>query len=232
MSGPGTGARSQRRAAKDALFDGFARIAAALGSGRRAEIVEVLAQGERTVEEVAEAIDQSVANTSHHLRTLARAGLVVGRRDGTYVRYRLASEQVLDVWLALRELAAAQLDELDRLAHDYLGDRGELAAIDRDELLRRLETGEAVVIDVRPEVEYDAGHLPGAVSVPPDELEQRLADLPADREVVAYCRGPYCVYADDAVRWLTAQGRPARRLVDGFPEWRRAGGPVVSTPSS
>ncbi len=223
-------ARSERRTAKDALFDGFARIAAALGNGRRAEIVEVLAQGERSVEQVADAIEQSLANTSHHLRTLARAGLVVGRREGTHVRYRLASEQVLDVWLALRRLAAEQLDELEQLATDYLGDRAGLVEVDRQELLARLEAGDVVVIDVRPAVEYAAGHLPGAISVPPDELEQRLAELPADGEVVAYCRGPYCVYADDAVRRLVAEGRPARRLQDGFPEWRRAGAPVAGGP--
>ena len=217
-----------RRAAKDALFDGFARIAAALGSGRRAEIVEVLAQGERTVEEVADAIDQSLANTSHHLRTLARAGLVTGRRDGSHVRYRLASERVGEVWMALRGLAAEQLDDLDRLAAAYLGDRQALSTIRRDELMNRLDAGEVLVIDVRPEVEYRAGHLPGAVSVPPDRLEERLPDLPGDREIVAYCRGPYCVYADDAVRWLTAHGRRAWRLEDGLPEWRRWGGSVVA----
>lgn len=221
-------ATRERREAKDALFDGFARIAAALGNGRRAEIIEVLAQGERGVEQVAEAIEQSLANTSHHLRTLARAGLVVGRREGTHVRYRLASEQVLELWLALRDLAAEQLDELERLATDYLGDRSQLDTIGRQELLERLDSGEVVVIDVRPEVEYAAAHVPGALNVPPDELEQRLAQLPPDREVVAYCRGPYCVYADEAVRRLSAAGRSARRLEDGLPEWRRVGGPVVS----
>ncbi len=217
---------AERRAAKNAMFDGFATIAGALASGRRAEIVEVLSQGERSVEHIADAIEQSVANTSHHLRALARAGLVTTRRDGTRIYYRLASERVLDLWLALRDLAAEQLEELDRLAADYLGDRGELEQIGPEELLERLDSGEVVVIDVRPEAEYAAGHLPGAVSVPPDQLQQRLDELPGDRDVVAYCRGPYCVYADDAIRALRARGRSAARLTEGVPEWRRGGGPV------
>ncbi len=217
-----------RREAKNALFDGFGRIAAALGSGRRAEIVEVLAQGERSVEQIAEQIDQSIANTSHHLRTLARAGLVTSRREGTHVHYRLASDKVVEVWLAIRELAAEQLDDLDALATDYLGDRDELEAISRDELRARLAADEVVVVDVRPEAEYEAGHIPGAVSVPPDRLEELLETLPEDRDIVAYCRGPYCVYADDAVRHLRARGRTAARLEDGLPEWRRAGAPIES----
>ena len=215
-----------RRAAKNALFDGFGRIAAALGSGRRAEIVEILAQGERSVEQLADQIDQSVANTSHHLRTLARAGLVASRRQGTHVHYRLASDKVLEVWLVIRELAAEQLDDLDALAEAYLGDRSTIDDIDRDELLARLQRGDLVLIDVRPAGEYAAGHLPGAVSVPPDDIDQMLDELPDDREIIAYCRGPYCVYADDAIRKLTAHGRRARRLRDGIPEWRQHGGPI------
>jgi DNA-binding transcriptional ArsR family regulator len=222
-----------RREAKDALFDGFARIAAALGSGRRAEIVEILAQGERSVEQIAGEIDQSVANTSHHLRTLARAGLVTSRRQGTHVYYRLASDKVLEVWLTIRELAAEQLDDLDALAHAYLGDRTRIDDIDRDELLARLQTGDLILIDVRPEGEYAAGHLPGAISVPPHAIDQVLDELPEDREIVAYCRGPYCVYADDAVRKLTTHGRRARRLREGIPEWRQLGGPIeTSAPST
>lgn len=217
---------TDRRQAKDALFDALASIAAAMGSGRRAQIVEVLAQGERTVDQVAAEIDQSLANTSHHLRTLARAGLVATRRSGTHVHYRLASEEVAEAWRALRQLAASQLDDLDQLARAYLGDRDELETITREELADRLERGDVVVVDVRPEAEYAAGHLPGAVSVPPDRLDELLAELPDVDDVVAYCRGPYCVYADDAVRRLRAQGRHAVRLEDGFPEWRQAGGPV------
>ncbi len=220
------GTATERRPAKDALFDALASTAAALGSGRRAQIVEVLAQGERTVEQVAEEIGQSLANTSHHLRTLARAGLVTSRRAGTHVHYRLASDDVADAWAALRRVAAAHVHDLDELARAYLGDRDQLETITRDELLARLDRGEVVVVDVRPEAEYAAGHLPGAVSVPPDRLDELLDTLPAGRNVVAYCRGPYCVYADDAVRALTRRGRRAVRLEDGLPEWRRAGGPV------
>jgi rhodanese-related sulfurtransferase/DNA-binding transcriptional ArsR family regulator len=215
----------ERREAKDALFDAFAGVARALSSGRRVEIVELLAQGERTVEEIADAIGQSVANTSHHLRALARAGLVDSRRAGTYVHYRLASDTVLELWWAMRRVGAAQVDDLDALARAYLGDRSQVATITRVELLARLSRDEIIVIDVRPEPEFAAGHLPGAISVPPDQLE-RLDELPADRDVVAYCRGPYCVYADDAVRRLRARGRHAVRLEDGLPEWRHAGGPV------
>jgi rhodanese-related sulfurtransferase len=214
-----------RRTAKDALYDGFATIGQALASGRRAEIVELLAQGERSVEQVAAELDQSVANTSHHLRTLARAGLVVGQRDGTHVRYRLASDDVLALWAAVRRVAAAQVEGFAELVTGYLGVRDEVAVVDRDEVLERLARDEVLVVDVRPTAEYAAGHLPGAISVPPDRLEL-LDDLPAGRDVVAYCRGPYCVYADDAVRWLTRRGRRAMRLEDGLPEWRRAGGPV------
>jgi DNA-binding transcriptional ArsR family regulator len=219
----------ERRDAKDALFEGFAIIAAALASGRRAEIVEVLSQGERTVEDTADAIGQSPANTSHHLRTLARAGLVATRREGTRIYYRLASDQVVDTWFALRRLAAAQLDDIEDLARAYLGDRDDLEVISRAELEKRLRGGDLVLIDVRPEAEHAAGHLPGAISIPPDQLE-RLDDLvstiPPNHEIVAYCRGRYCVYADDAIRHLAGQGRSARRLVEGVPEWRRGGGAV------
>jgi rhodanese-related sulfurtransferase/predicted transcriptional regulator len=217
------------RTAKDALFEAFASIGRALSSGRRLEIVEVLAQGERSVEEVASAIDQSVANTSHHLRTLARSGLVRTRREGTHVHYRLASDEVAVAWLAMRKVAAAHAEGIDDLAQAYLGDRRAIESISRRELLERMESGNVVLIDVRPASEYAAGHLPGAISVPPDELEL-LDDLliraaPAD-EIVAYCRGVYCVFADDAVRHLAGRGRRARRLDVGMTEWRLAGGRV------
>ncbi|MGI8876248.1 MAG: ArsR/SmtB family transcription factor [Egibacteraceae bacterium] len=207
------------------MFDAFARVARALASGRRVEMIELLAQAERSVEEVAEAIGQSMANTSHHLRALARAGLVTNRRAGTYVHYRLASDDVLQLWWAMRRVAATQVPDLDALAAAYLGDRSQVATITRDELTARLERDEIVIIDVRPGPEYAAGHLPGAVSVPPDRLDE-LDLLPPDRDVVDYCRGPYCVYADDAVRRLRARGRRALRLEDGLPEWRMADLPV------
>ena len=217
------------RESKNALFDGFAVIASALGTGRRAEIVDVLSQGERTVEEMATEIGQSVANTSHHLRSLARVGLVATRRDGNRVHYRLASDRVTDAWLAIRALAADRLGSIDDLAQAYLGPRDDVEVVEAREVRRRLADGDVVILDVRPETEFRAGHIPGAVSVPPHDfprLEQVLGQVPPDAEIVAYCRGPYCVYADDAVRWLVSRGRTARRLEDGIPEWRRAGGPV------
>jgi rhodanese-related sulfurtransferase/DNA-binding HxlR family transcriptional regulator len=216
------------RAAKDALFDGFAEIAKALASGRRTEIVDLLAQGERSVDEIAEEIGQSVANTSHHLRAMARAGLLTTRRNGTRVFYRLASERVGELWSALRDVASEHVAGLERLAKAYLGDRDGVETLDRDELATRLERGEVLVLDVRPRHEYAAGHIPGAQSVPVAELRRQLRVLPKDTEVVAYCRGPYCVYADDAVRELTRRGFRARRLIDGFPEWKRAGLPVAA----
>jgi len=216
------------RVAKDALFTAFGEVAAALGSGRRAEIVDVLAQGERSVEEIAEQIGQSLANTSHHLRTLFRVGLVRTRRDGTRVYYALSSEQVEGLWAAVRTVAEQHVAGLDRLARDYLGDRAGLEAIGRDALQARLARDEVVVLDVRPVAEYTAGHIAGARSLPVAELRRRLRELPADRAIVAYCRGPYCVYADDAVRHLRQHGYRAARLEDGFPEWRNAGLPVAA----
>ncbi|MGH9164302.1 MAG: ArsR/SmtB family transcription factor [Acidimicrobiales bacterium] len=216
------------RQAKDALFDAFAEVAKALASGRRAEIVDVLAQGERSVEEVAEELGQSVANTSHHLRALARAGLVRTRREGTRIFYGLASDRVASLWAALRDVAAEHVAGIERLTAAYMGDRDGLEAITRDELAARLRRAEVVVLDVRPEPEFKAGHIAGARSVPLSELRRSLRGLPKETEVVAYCRGPYCVYADDAVRELRRLGRNARRLEDGFPEWKRAGLPVAS----
>lgn len=216
------------RTAKDALFDGFAEVAKALASGRRTEIVDLLAQGERSVEEIAEEIQQSVANTSHHLRAMARAGVVTTRRDGTRIYYRLASDRVSDLWWALRDVAAEHVAGLERLADAYLGDRDSVEVVDRDELAARLRRREVLVLDVRPEAEYAAGHIAGARSVPITELRRHLRVLPKDADVVAYCRGPYCVYADDAVRELNRRGFRARRLIDGFPEWKRAGLPVAA----
>lgn len=211
------------RAAKHSLFDAFAEVAKALASGRRTEIVDVLAQGERSVEELAGEIDQSVANTSHHLRALTRAGLLTSRREGTRVFYALASERVGELWAALRDVAAEHVAGIDKLATAYLGDRDEIEAITRDELASRLQRRNVVVIDVRSPAEYAAGHIPGARSLPPDEVRRHLRAIPADREIVAYCRGPFCVYADDVVRSLRRRGVRARRLEDGFPEWKRAG---------
>ena len=211
------------RDAKNALFDAFAEVAKALSSGRRAEIVDVLTQGERSVDELAGEIDQSVANTSHHLHALTRAGLLSSRREGTRVFYALASDRVGELWAALRDVAAEHVAGIERLATAYLGDRGEVEAITRKELASRLRRRDVVVLDVRPTAEYAAGHIPGARSLPPGEVRRRLRTIPKDGEIVAYCRGPFCVYADDVVRTLQRRGIQARRLEDGFPEWKRAG---------
>jgi len=217
------------RVAKDALFDAFASVAQALGSGRRAEIVDVLAQGERSVDEVATEIGQSLANTSHHLRVLARSGLVRSRREGARVVYRLASERVAELWAAVRDVAVRHVAEVSVLSAEYLGDRGDVEHVSAEQLADRLARGEVVVLDVRPEPEYRAGHIAGARSAPVVELESQIQEIAGrDAEVIAYCRGPYCVYADDAVRLLRARGVGARRLDVGFPEWRRAGLPVAA----
>ena len=217
------------RGKKDALFDGFAEVAKALGNGRRAELIDVLAQGERHVEELASEIDQSVANTSFHLRTLATSGLVTTRRDGNRIYYRLASEQVAALWASLRSVAVTHHDAIDDLVNAYLGHRGDLDQIRRADLARRLVDGDVIVIDVRPDAEYAAGHIAGAVSIPIAQLARQLRSLPADVDVVAYCRGPYCVFADEAVKLLRRRGRHAHRLEDGFPEWRAARLPIEST---
>ncbi|HLK76641.1 MAG TPA: metalloregulator ArsR/SmtB family transcription factor [Streptosporangiaceae bacterium] len=215
------------RAAKDTLYDAFAEIAKALASGRRAEIADLLAQGERPVEAIASEIGQSVANTSHHLRAMARAGLVTTRREGTRIVYMLASDRVGELWAALRDVAAEQVAGLERLAGAYLGDRDGIELVNRDELAARLKRRQVIVLDVRPATEFRAGHIAGARSTPIGELRRHLRILPRDAEIVAYCRGPYCVYADEAVRELARNGFHASRLIDGFPEWRRAGLPVV-----
>jgi rhodanese-related sulfurtransferase len=217
------------RVAKDALYDGLATVAKALGSGRRAEIVDVLAQGERSVDDVAGEIGQTVANTSQHLQHLLRAGLVRTRRDGTRIHYSLASPRVGELWAAVRDVAGSQLAELDELATAYLGDRSALDTVTHQELAKRLRDGDVIVLDVRPEPEFHAGHISGAISLPIKEITRRLRAIPKDRQVVAYCRGPYCVYADDAVRALKRRGYEAARLEDGYPEWARAGLPVDVT---
>jgi rhodanese-related sulfurtransferase/DNA-binding MarR family transcriptional regulator len=213
-------------AARAELFDALASVAHALGNGRRAEIVDLLAQSERSVEELAREISQTGANTSQHLRLLARAGLVRTRRDGTRVYYRLADDRVGQLWAAIRDVAARQVAEVRPLAEEYLGERDGVAQVSAPELAECLARGGVVLLDVRPEREYRAGHIRGARSVPLSALPAVAPKLPRRRRIVAYCRGPYCVYADDAVRFLRARGLNARRLDVGFPEWRRAGLPV------
>jgi rhodanese-related sulfurtransferase/predicted transcriptional regulator len=205
---------------KGALFEAIALMGKAFASPRRLELLDLLAQGQRSVEQLAAASGQSRANTSQHLQGLHAAGLVTRRRQGVRVLYALAGEDVLALWLALRDASAARLAEVERAARDYLGD--EVEAIGREELIDRLERGDVVLVDVRPAEEFAAGHIEGARSIPLDELERLLAEAPADREVVAYCRGPFCAYAHEAVRRLRAAGRPARRLAEGWPEWQLA----------
>src|SRR4051812_26062243 len=215
------------RREKDALFEAIALMGKAFASPRRLELLDLLAQAPRTVDDLARASDQSTANTSQHLQALHAAGMVTRTREGTSVRYALAGDEVLSLWLALRGASVARLAEVERAARDYLGD--DVDAIGRDELITRLRHGDVVLVDVRPTEEFEAGHIEGARSIPLDELEERLAELPDDREVVAYCRGPFCAYAHDAVRQLQAAGRSARRLEEGWPEWRLAGERSTST---
>ena len=208
------------RPGKNALFEAIALMGKAFASPRRLELLDLLAQAPRTVEDLARASEQSTANTSQHLQALHAAGMVTRAREGTRVRYSLAGDRALTLWLALRDASVTQLAEVERAAREYLGE--DVEAIGREELIARLGRGDVVLIDVRPGVEFEAGHIEGARSIPLDELQARLAELPADREVVAYCRGPFCAYAHDAVRRLHAAGRSARRLEEGWPEWRLA----------
>jgi rhodanese-related sulfurtransferase/predicted transcriptional regulator len=210
--------KSDRR--KTALFESIAVMGKAFASPRRLELLDLLAQGPHTVDQLAKASKQSVANASQHLQALHAAGLVNRERDGTRVRYELAGEDVLSLWLALRDTSAERLAEVERSARDYLGE--EVEGIDRDELLKRLRRRDVVLVDVRPADEFEAGHIEGAQSIPLAELERRLDELPSDREVIAYCRGPFCVMAHEAVHRLRAAGLPARRLEEGWPEWRLA----------
>ncbi len=205
---------------KNVLFEAIALMGKTFASPRRLELIDLLAQAPRTVDELARTSDQSTANTSQHLQALYGAGMVTRTREGTSVRYAIAGDEVLSLWLALRDVSVARLGEVERAAHDYLGE--DVEVIGRDELITRLRTGDVVLVDVRPGQEYAAGHIAGARSIPLDELKERLAELPADYEVVAYCRGPFCAYAHEAVRRLKATGRSARRLEEGWPDWRLA----------
>jgi rhodanese-related sulfurtransferase/predicted transcriptional regulator len=206
--------------AKVALFEAIAVMGKAFASPRRLELLDLLAQAPRTVEELARASGQSSANTSQHLQALHAAGMVSRQREGTSVRYALADDEALRLWLALREVSAARLAEVERAAQAYLGE--EVERVGRGELIARLAEGDVVLVDVRPAEEYAAGHIDGARSIPLEELEERLVELPDDAEIVAYCRGPFCAYAHEAVRRLRSAGRSARRLEEGWPEWRLA----------
>jgi rhodanese-related sulfurtransferase len=215
-----------KREFKDQLYEQFERVGHALASARRLELLELLAQGERSVESLAAETAMSVANTSRHLQILRAAQIVEMRRDGSYVFYRLADERVFRAYQALRELAEVRLLEIDRIVQTFLKDRDALERVGVAELRRRLKDGSVVVLDVRPEGEYHAGHIAGARSVPLAELKARFREIPKDQEVVAYCRGPYCVFADEAVALLRAHGYRARRFELGFPDWKAHGLPV------
>jgi rhodanese-related sulfurtransferase/DNA-binding MarR family transcriptional regulator len=215
-----------KRDFKDRLYAEFARIGKSLASPHRLEILEVLAQGERTVESVATETGLSVANASRHLQQLRQAQLVLARREGLFVHYRLTGPEVVSLMLALRHAAEQHLAEVDRVVRDFLGERDDFEPVTPDELSRRMTNGEVVVLDVRPEQEYAAGHIAGARSIPVANLSERLAELPREKEYVAYCRGPYCVYADEAVAMLRANGLKAQRLTEGYPEWWLSGRPV------
>jgi rhodanese-related sulfurtransferase/DNA-binding transcriptional ArsR family regulator len=211
---------------KDRLFEQFARIGKALASPKRLEILDLLAQGERAVEEIARETAMPVASASQHLQVLKGARMVESRREGPYAYYRLADEAVFRTWQAVRALGEARLAEIDRVVETFLEDRDALEAVGAAALMERLSDGNVVVLDVRPEEEYRAGHIPGALSVPVDALEAALQALPKDKEIVAYCRGPYCVFSDEAVTLLRSRGYQARRLAEGLPDWRAKGLPV------
>lgn len=207
---------------KAQLYEQLAQVGKAVGSPHRLEVIELLAQGERTVEGLASALSIPVANMSHHLASMRAARLVDARKEGTFVFYRLSDPDVFELARMIRTLAERHIAEVDRLVRTYFRAPDELEPIGREELLERVRAGEVVVLDVRPTNEYESGHIAGALSVPLDELERRLAEIPQGKELVAYCRGPYCVMALKAVKKLREQGRVARRLLGGFPEWRHA----------
>lgn len=217
---------SRSREPKQALFEQLAVVARALGSAARLEILDFLAQGERNVEELAQVAGLSVANTSKHLQQLKAAGLVQGRRNGKHIRYRLADERVLDAVGNLRALAEAHIEAVDDLVTSYLRSRDALEPVPATTLLERARDGLVTVIDVRPPEEYAQGHIAGALNIPLDQLQTQLGELPRDREVVAYCRGPWCVLSFEAVARLRQAGIAAQRLEQGLPEWRRAGLPI------
>jgi rhodanese-related sulfurtransferase/biotin operon repressor len=204
--------------AKQVLFEAIAMMGKAFASPRRLELLDLLAQAPRSVEELARESGQSTANASQHLQALHAAGMLTRRREGTRVVYAIAGEDALRLWLALRDASVAHLGEVERAARDYLGD--DVETIGREDLLQRLAKGDVVLLDVRPRKEFEAGHIEGARSIPLPQLERRLAELPLDQEVVAYCRGPFCAYAHEAVRQLGAADRAASRLEEGWPEWR------------
>ena len=215
------------RAVKDGLYSQFARVGKAVAHPKRIELLDLLCQGERSVEVLAEAAAIGVTNTSGHLKVLREARLVETRKEGTRVFYRLADETVCSFFLSLRDLARERYAEVEQVVRDYFRARDELEPVGRAELLARADDGDVIVLDVRPSEEYEAGHIPGAISMPLGELRGRLSSLPQDAEIVAYCRGAYCVLAPQALKLLQRHGFRARRFEEGLPEWRQAGLPIA-----
>jgi ArsR family transcriptional regulator len=213
---------------KRAIFEQFAVVAQAIANGHRVELIELVAQGERSVEELARLSGLTVTNASQHLHLLRRAGLVVARRAGKHVLYRIAERDVVDLLMAVRRTAERGVAEIDKIVQSYFHARDSLEPVPHEELAARLRDGVVTLIDVRPGEEFAAGHIPGAVNIPLDELLRRLGELPADRTVIAYCRGPYCVFAFEAVATLRTRGYDARRLADGYPQWWAARRPVAA----
>jgi DNA-binding transcriptional ArsR family regulator len=220
-------AKADRRRTKALVYDGFAIIAKGLANGRRLEILDLLAQRDGSVQEIADELGESMANTSQHLRVLERSGLVASRRQGNHVIYALARPEVGLLLDTIRSIGAEQLESVEQLISEHLGRRDEIAWITKSELVRRLRKHEVVLIDTRPRADFEASHITGAISMPVDEIERRIAELPVDKDVVAYCRGPFCAFADEAVRALNHHGRRALRLEDGLPAWTRAGLPTT-----
>jgi rhodanese-related sulfurtransferase/biotin operon repressor len=219
-------AGDSHREFKNRLYAQFARIGKALASPHRLELLELLGQAERTVDSLARELDISIASVSQHLQALRQAALVESRKQGLFVHYRLADPAIVDLCRALRTVSERRLADLDRIVRAHFGARSASEPVSMIELLKRSRSADVVILDTRPPREYEAGHIAGAISVPVDELRRRLKQLTKDKEYVAYCRGPYCVYADQAVEFLRTRGRRARRLLEGFPEWRAAGLPI------
>lgn len=221
----------EKRRIKDLLYEQVARMGKALASPKRLELIEVLAQGEKTVEALSTELSIDVKLASAHLKALRAANLVDSRRDGKYVLYRLSGQDVSDLWVTLREVAEEHLLELRMAIDQMVAQPDKLASVDRKALLAQAKSGEVVVIDVRPQAEYDQAHLPFARSMPVDELEQRLSELPKRRQIVAYCRGPFCMLSDEALRLLRPQGYKISKILDGVSEWSAAGLPLVKSDS-
>ncbi|MCH7723439.1 MAG: metalloregulator ArsR/SmtB family transcription factor [Bacteroidetes bacterium] len=212
---------------KDLIFQQFANIATAFSSPKRLEIIDILEQGEKDVETLSRQISATFANTSRHLQILKNARLVESRRDGVRMHYRLADEKVFNCWKSLQSLAENRVAEIREVLRDFLAERNAMNAMSKEELWSRIESNDVIVLDVRPEEEFSTGHIPGAISIPLSELRERLNEIPHDREIVAYCRGPYCVLSPEAIKILLDEGYDASRLEEGLPEWREAGLPVM-----